>query len=104
MKVWNYESAKVWKYESVKVWKFESCLLVKHGPVAAEEAPLGGAGHDALVVLDRQADVEDLGIKWLLIGHWSLVFGDWQEDVEDLGKMAWNISCLEFVRDMLYME
>ena len=38
----------------------ESCLLVKHGPVAAEEAVLGGAGHDAIVVLDGQADVEDL--------------------------------------------
>ena len=35
--------------------------MVKHGPVAAEEAVLGGAGHNAVVVLDRQADVEDLG-------------------------------------------
>ena len=35
-------------------------LLVEHRPVAAEEAVLGSAGHQAVVVLDRQADVEDL--------------------------------------------
>ena len=35
-------------------------LLVEHPPVAAEEAVLGRAGHQAVVVLDRQADVEDL--------------------------------------------
>ena len=35
-------------------------LLVEDRSVAAEEAPLGGAGHDAVVVLDGQADVEDL--------------------------------------------
>ena len=35
-------------------------LLVEHRPVAAEEAVLGCAGHQAVVVLDRQADVEDL--------------------------------------------
>merc|ERR1719350_2093228 len=35
-------------------------LLVKDGPVAAEEAPLGGGGDHAVVVLDRQADVEYL--------------------------------------------
>ena len=61
----------------------EGCLLVKHGPVAAEEAVLGGAGHDALVVLDGQADVEDLRgdeniqvFQWLISGlkpmtHWQ---------------------------------
>ena len=38
----------------------DESLLVEDGPVAAEEAPLGGAGHDAVVVLDGQADVEDL--------------------------------------------
>ena len=36
-------------------------LLVKDGAVTTEEAVLGGAGHKSLVVLDGQADVEDLG-------------------------------------------
>ena len=44
----------------LKIVKCENCLLVKYSPVATEEAVLGGAGHDALVVLDGQADVEDL--------------------------------------------
>jgi len=35
-------------------------LLVEHCPVPAEEAVLGRAGHQPVVVLDRQADVEDL--------------------------------------------
>ena len=35
-------------------------LLVEHRPVAAEEAVLGRARHQPLVVLDRQADVEDM--------------------------------------------
>merc|ERR1711863_11710 len=35
-------------------------LLVEDGAVATEEAPLGGAGHHPVVVLDGQADVEDL--------------------------------------------
>ena len=44
-------------------------LLVEDGAVATEEAPLGGAGHHPVVVLDGQADVEDLGenkfkIRW----------------------------------------
>ena len=38
----------------------DKSLLVEHGPVAAEEAVLGRAGHQPVVVLDRQADVEDL--------------------------------------------
>ena len=50
------------------IWEVaDEGLLVKDGPVAAEEAPLGGAGHDALVVLDGQADVEDLREGWLLV-------------------------------------
>ena len=36
-------------------------LLVEHRPVAAEEAVLGRARHQPVVVLDGQADVEDLG-------------------------------------------
>ena len=36
-------------------------LLVEDGAVTTEEAVLGGAGHKSLVVLDGQADVEDLG-------------------------------------------
>ena len=43
----------------------ESHLLVKHGPVSTEEAVLGGARHDSIVVLDWQADVEDLGRGYL---------------------------------------
>lgn len=35
-------------------------LLVKDGAVTTEEAVLGGAGHKSLVILDGQADVEDL--------------------------------------------
>jgi len=35
-------------------------LLVEHRPVAAEEAVLGRARHQPVVVLDGQADVEDL--------------------------------------------
>ena len=42
----------------------DKSLLVKHRPVAAEEAVLGSAGHNAVVVLHRQADVEDLGEEW----------------------------------------
>ena len=38
-------------------------LLVEHCPVPAEEAVLGRAGHQPVVVLDRQADVEDLSWK-----------------------------------------
>ena len=38
----------------------ESHLLVEDGPVSAEEAVLGSACHDSIVVLDWQADVEDL--------------------------------------------
>ena len=43
----------------------ESHLLVEDGPVSAEEAVLGSACHDSIVVLDRQADVEDLGRGYL---------------------------------------
>jgi len=35
-------------------------LLVEDGAVTTEEAPLGGACHHPVVVLDGQADVEDL--------------------------------------------
>ena len=38
-------------------------LLVEDGAVPTEETPLGGAGHHPVVVLDGQADVEDLGDK-----------------------------------------
>ena len=38
----------------------DKSLLVEHRPVAAEEAVLGRRGHQPVVVLDRQADVEDL--------------------------------------------
>ena len=38
-------------------------LLVEDGAVATEEAPLGGAGHHPVVVLDGQADMEDLRKK-----------------------------------------
>ena len=38
----------------------DKSLLVEHCPVPAEEAVLGRAGHQPVVVLDRQADVEDL--------------------------------------------
>ena len=48
-------------------------LLVEHCPVAAEEAVLGSAGHNAVVVLDRQADVEDLGEEGS--GLQILIFG-----------------------------
>ena len=40
-------------------------LLVEHRPVAAEEAVLGRARHQPLIVLDWQADVEDLGRGFL---------------------------------------
>ena len=43
----------------------ESHLLVKDGPVSTEEAVLGSACHDSVVVLDWQADVEDLGRGYL---------------------------------------
>ena len=43
----------------------ESHLLVEDGPVSAEEAVLGSACHDSIVVLDRQADVEDLDRGYL---------------------------------------
>ena len=42
-------------------------LLVEDGAVATEEAPLGGAGHHPVVVLDGQADVEDLRKKSIKI-------------------------------------
>ena len=38
----------------------DKSLLVEHCAVPAEEAVLGRAGHQPVVVLDRQADVEDL--------------------------------------------
>ena len=47
----------------MKIGKCESYLLVKYSSVATEEAVLDGAGHDTLVVLDGQADVEDLRDK-----------------------------------------
>ena len=37
--------------------------LIKHSPVSTEEAPLSGLNHCTLVVLNRQADVENLKIK-----------------------------------------
>ena len=37
-------------------------LLVKDGAVAADEGPLGGLDDGAEVVLNRQADVEDLAV------------------------------------------
>ena len=54
----------------------DKSLLVEHGPVAAEEAVLGRAGHQPVVVLDRQADVEDLSwrIKFFRISN--LFFAD----------------------------
>ena len=36
-------------------------LLVEHGPVPADEAPLHGLDDRAGVVLNREADVEHLG-------------------------------------------
>ena len=49
----------------------DKSLLVEHGPVAAEEAVLGRAGHQPVVVLDWQADVEDLSwrIKFFRISN-----------------------------------
>ena len=41
----------------------DKSLLVEHCPVPAEEAVLGRAGHQPLVVLDRQTDVEDLSFE-----------------------------------------
>ena len=38
-------------------------LLVEDGAVPTKEAPLGSACHHPVVVLDGQADVEDLGDK-----------------------------------------
>ena len=38
----------------------DKSLLVKHRPVAAEEAILGRRCHQPVVVLDGKADVEDL--------------------------------------------
>ena len=38
----------------------DKSLLVEHRPVAAEEAVLGRRCHQPVIVLDRQADVEDL--------------------------------------------
>ena len=37
-------------------------LLVEDGAITTEEAVLGGAGHKSFIVLDGQADVEDLGM------------------------------------------
>ena len=37
--------------------------LIKHSPVSTEEAPLGCLNHCTLVVLNRQADVENLKIQ-----------------------------------------
>jgi hypothetical protein len=48
--------------------------LVEDGAVAADEAPVGGLDHLAGVVLDGQADVEDLAsILWISFGR--QVFG-----------------------------
>ena len=52
--------------DSTSTSNCESHLLVKDGPVSAEEAVLGSACHDSIVVLDWQADVEDLGRGYLL--------------------------------------
>ena len=49
-------------------------LLVEDGAVATEEAPLGGAGHHPVVVLDGQADVEDLRGAPLLIFQFFAIF------------------------------
>ena len=46
--------------DSTSTSNCESHLLVEDGPVPAEEAVLGSACHDSIVVLDWQADVEDL--------------------------------------------
>ena len=66
-------------------------LLVEHRPVAAEEAVLGGAGHDAIVVLDGQADVEDLGtqdeMEYLVSGILNLCnIWNWEFQAADLKK------------------
>ena len=54
------EAGRLLTWEGVIGEVADKGLLVEDCPVAAEEAPLGGAGHDAIVVLDGQADVEDL--------------------------------------------
>ena len=51
----------------------DKSLLVEHGPVAAEEAVLGRAGHQPVVVLDRQADVEDLSWRIKFVGDLQFV-------------------------------
>ena len=43
--------------------EFSTFYLIKHSPISTEEAPLGGLNHCTLVVLNRQADVENLKIK-----------------------------------------
>ena len=52
--------------ETLKKISFYSELstfyLIKHSPVSTEEAPLGGFNHCTLVVLNREADVENLKI------------------------------------------
>ena len=61
------EAGGLFTRESVVREVADKGLLVEDCPVAAEEAPLGGAGHDAVVVLDGQADVEDLRKKSIKI-------------------------------------
>ena len=45
-----------------------------------------------------------IGHRSLVFGDWRSIIGDWQVDMKDLEKMAWNISCLEFVQDTLYLK
>ena len=51
----------------------DKSLLVEDGPVPAEEAVLGRAGHQPVVVLDRQTDVEDLSWRIKFVGGLSLL-------------------------------
>ena len=50
----------------------DKSLLVEHCPVPAEEAVLGRAGHQPVVVLDRQADVEDLSWRIKFVGGFAI--------------------------------
>ena len=57
-------------------------LLVEHGPIAAEEAELERVGDQTLVILDGQADVEDL----------------WRERYDDTEDTTCHLTATLYIR------
>ena len=82
-------------------------LLVKDGPVAADKAPLGVLDDLALVVLDGQADVEDLAVVVhvavvavaLALAAEAVLVGLLQDLVRAAGQDAGHVAVLPTDQD-----